>query len=114
MRIESHLKDGILFIKPIEKRIDASRAIDFKTQLKKLLQDGNNKLIMNLSEVDFIDSSGLGALVAIYKTISEKGKMTLCEVKKGVKSILELTHLDEYIEVHHSEEEAFDSMVNPE
>jgi anti-sigma B factor antagonist len=109
MKIEAFKEGGVLIVRPQEKRIDASIAKDFKSKLAEFVKNGNVNLVINLSEVDFIDSSGLGALVSTLKVIGNQGEIKLCEVKKEVKSIFELTRLDKVFSIYHSEKEAIDS-----
>lgn len=109
MKIDSYSKDDVLVIKPYAKRIDANYAVEFKSKLHDLLQNGELKVVINLTMVDFIDSSGLGALVSILKKLETDGTVKLCEVKRGVKSIFALTRLDRFFEILHSEQEAIES-----
>ncbi len=112
MKIEALKRNNILVVKPKEKRIDASIAKDFKSELLKFVSEGNFNLIINLSEVTFIDSSGLGALVSTLKAIRDQGQIKLCGVREEVKSIFELTHLDKVFPLFHSEQEALNSFDN--
>lgn len=67
------------------------------------------RLLFNLAEVDFIDSSGLGVLDSRVKTIGETGRFAVCVVRDGVRSILELTRLGTVIDPFNSESEALKS-----
>jgi len=110
MKLSVTRKDGILIITPKVKRIDASVAADFKSKLIDFLDNGDKVIVINLSEVDFIDSSGLGAMVLILRKIGTDGRIKLCKLNEGVRSIFELTRLDEVFEIHKSEEGALESL----
>jgi anti-sigma B factor antagonist len=110
MKLDVTRKDGILIITPKVQRIDASIATDLKSKLIDFLDNGDKVLVINLSEVDFIDSSGLGAMVLILRKIGTEGRIKLCKLKEGVRSIFELTRLDEVFEIHKSEEGALESL----
>jgi anti-sigma B factor antagonist len=110
MKLNVTRKDGILIITPKIKRIDASVAADFKSKLIDFLNNGDKVLVINLSEVDFIDSSGLGAMVLILRKIGTDGRIKLCKLNEGVRSIFELTRLDKVFEIHKSEEGALESL----
>ena len=110
MKLNVTRKDGILIINPKVKRIDASVATDFKSKLIDFLENGDKVIVINLSEVDFIDSSGLGAMVLILRKIGTDGRIKLCKLKEGVRCIFELTRLDEVFEIHKSEEGALESL----
>lgn len=110
MELSVTRKEGMLVITPKFKRIDASVATDFKAKLLEFLDNGDKMIVINLSEVDFIDSSGLGALVLILRKIGPDGRIKLCKLNEGVKSIFELTRLDEVFEIHKTEEGALESL----
>ena len=109
MKIETLEQGDVLIVRPQEKRIDASIARDFKSKLSGFVKDGKVNLIIDLKEVEFIDSSGLGALVSTLKAIGDQGEIKLCRVKENVRSIFELTRLNKVFPIFHSEEEALDS-----
>lgn len=109
MMIESRTEDDLLVLKLHERRIDASTAIAFKTKLFGFLRDGYFNIILNLADVSFVDSSGLGVLVSALKEVSPQGEIKLCEVRDGVRSIFELTRLDTVFDIHRSEKGAIAS-----
>lgn len=109
MDIDTEEKNGILIVRPLEMRIDASNALEFKAAMMEIVGNGYVNLVVNLSALKFIDSSGLGVLVAILKTIGSRGEIKLCEARGDVASIFELTRLDEIFSFYHSESEAFNS-----
>ena len=110
MKLNVIRKDGILIVTPQVKRIDASIAMDFKSKLIDFLDNGDKVIVINLAKVDFIDSSGLGAMVLILRKIGTDGRIKLCKLKESVRSIFELTRLDEVFEIHKSEEGAIESL----
>jgi anti-sigma B factor antagonist len=66
-----------------------------KKQIETLLQDGSNELMIDLSGVDFIDSSGLAVLVSgLKRTHSQDGSLALAGVKPNVMEVFKLTLLD--------------------
>ena len=72
----------------------------FRIQINKLIEEGNRNFIFNFSECNFIDSTGLGALVSIYKKCVEKGgSIKLKTLKPDVEKLLKLTRLDKVFEI---------------
>ena len=69
------------------------------------------KIILDMSEIDFIDSSGIGLLVEILKTLSkyEGGQLRLINLNRQVKEILKQVQLYSIFEIHSSEDEALES-----
>ncbi|BCZ44888.1 hypothetical protein psyc5s11_09550 [Clostridium gelidum] len=73
----------------------------FRIQINKLIEEGNRNFIFNFSQCDFIDSTGLGALVSIYKKCAEKdGSVKLKSLKPDVEKLFKLTRMDKVFEIH--------------
>ena len=73
---------------------------EFRIKINKLIEEGNKNFIFNFSQCDFIDSTGLGALVAIYKKCVEKGgSVKLKSLKPEVEKLFKLTRLDKVFEI---------------
>jgi anti-anti-sigma factor len=76
----------------------------FKETVSDLLSRSYNKIIVNLQNVDIIDSSGVGALVKSYTTITQSGgKLKLLQPNKMVKHTLKITGLLGIFETHDDE-----------
>ena len=72
----------------------------FRTKINKLIEEGNKNFIFNFSKCDFIDSTGLGAIVSIYKKCVEKGgSIKLKSLKPEVEKLFKLTRLDKVFEI---------------
>ena len=72
----------------------------FRIQINKLIEEGNRNFIFNFSECNFIDSTGLGALVSIYKKCVEKGgSIKLKTLKPDIEKLFKLTRLDKVFEI---------------
>lgn len=93
-----------------EERMDAHNSGDLKEQMLQLFDEGKCNLIIDLSEVRFVDSSGLGALVSGFKNASAReGSLKLCSLQPQVRSMFELTRLHRVFEIFSSIEEALES-----
>jgi len=110
MDIKTELTDGIavLFIK--EDRLDANNSEELKVELHRLFGSGSKDLIIDLKEIHFIDSSGLGALVSGYKNASVlHGSLKLSNLQSQVKSMFELTRLHRVFDIFMTVDEALQS-----
>lgn len=95
-----HVKEG---------RLDAHNSVDFKNHIVQQIEDGNINLVIELGEVSFIDSSGLGALLSGYKNASShQGSFRLSGLQSQVQSLFELTRLHRVFQIYPSLEEAMD------
>ena len=82
----------------------------FKKTVTRLLEDGRVHLLVDLKEVGFLDSSGLGALVrALTNSQKEGGQTKLVHAGPQVRRLLEMTKLDSVFEIHDDLEEAVSS-----
>ncbi len=87
---------------------EASQSV--RTTVEKLVSEGCVHVILNLKDVPFIDSAGLGALTLSYtKTKSAGGMLKLAEVQARVKDALEMTRLTKIFTLFATEQEAIDS-----
>jgi anti-sigma B factor antagonist len=106
MQLQQRTKSGILIVRPLEKRIDAATATQFKQKMSEWIDAGNRRIVLNLSEVDFIDSSGLGAIISGLKKLGDDGNLVICVIKETVMSLFRLTRMDRVFDLFESEEDA--------
>jgi anti-sigma B factor antagonist len=109
MKVEHVQKGKVLLVTPNESRLDAGVAQSFKSKMNELVEEGHADIVIDLSRVTLIDSSGLGVLVSILKKIGEKGEIRLCGLRDNIKSLFQLTRLDKVFAIYHSQEEAVES-----
>jgi len=99
--ISEQKKMVIIAIK--EERLDAHNANDLKAELLALFDQGKRNILIDLKDVRFIDSSGLGALVSGFKNaITNQGTLKLASLQPQVKSMFELTRLHRVFDIYAS------------
>ena len=88
--------DGPTVVARVEgKQIEADSAAQLYQQIQAALPpQGGARVAIDLSNVDFLDSSGLGSLVSLLKEVRPTGDVVLYGAKSSVVEILRLTHLD--------------------
>jgi len=65
------------------------------------------RLVVNLEEVSYMDSSGIGTLVEVFRRVNAyDGKLGLCGISPRVRSLFEITKLDKFFKIYDSEPEA--------
>jgi anti-sigma B factor antagonist len=106
MRFEESKIGKVFVAKVLESRISADVAPRFKEDIINYVTKGNRTLVLDLSEVTFIDSSGLGALIASLKVIGNDGELMLCGVRDSVASMFKLTRMNKVFRMFPSPEEA--------
>lgn len=96
MKIKTEIIQSIFIVTFEGPRLDASFAQDFLTAMKGFIQKGHTDILLDLSAVDFVDSTGLGSIVRCLKEIDAHGQLVLCGVNEMVLSLLQLTRLDKF------------------
>ena len=81
-----------------------------KDKLHSLLHQGKKNVLLNLGQVQYVDSAGLGALVSAYTTVTrEGGSLKLLNITKKLQDLLSITKLLTVFETFDSEDEAIRS-----
>jgi anti-sigma B factor antagonist len=110
MNYKIEVKDTIVVIYVREERLDAHNSDELKAEMQRQFEAGSRNLLIDLNDVRFIDSSGLGALVSGFKNaISHQGNLKLSSLQPQVKSMFELTRLHRVFEIFPTAGEAMDS-----
>jgi len=86
--------------------LDAGNSNEFKDQMMSLLGDDCH-VVLDVSKLDFLDSSGLGAVLACLRKINESGKdMKLYGMTKPVRTLFEMVRMHRIVDIYNTEEEA--------
>ena len=81
-----------------------------RDRIKDLLADGQKKILLNLGEVNYIDSAGLGAMISSYTTVKRQGgQLKLENLTKRIQDLLAITKLITVFETFDNEAEALAS-----
>jgi anti-sigma B factor antagonist len=94
MPFESKSEAGHTIVSSDETRLDASISESFRVYLFDQIDNGNSKMVIDLSLVRFMDSSGLGALVATLKKMGGEGTLKLAAAQPAVLDLFNLTSMD--------------------
>jgi anti-sigma B factor antagonist len=80
--------------------------------MRDLIAGGNRKILLNLGEVAYIDSSGFGELVSTYTSLTKAGgTLKLVGLTERVKTLMRMTNLDTVFEAHEDEARALRSFA---
>lgn len=89
-----------------EPRIDAAVAVVFKQKMAEMTDHPAKRVVLDLSAVDFLDSSGLGAVVGAMKTMGEGRKLDLAGLSPTVEKVFRLTRMDTVFRIYPSRQAA--------
>lgn len=112
MQIDVAERDGTTVVKPVGARVDLQVAGELRTALLQLIDDGHHRLVVDMGDVHFVDSSGLGALVSAMKTLKllkGGGDIRLANVQPPVVALLEIIRLHRVFSSYPSVEQAVQS-----
>ena len=99
MQIETRMEDGVLYLTPLDHRIEGYLAAAFRAALVDRIDAGAQQITIDLHRVDYLDSAGIGALVSALKRIGQHGQLRIASPKPAVRSLLELTRLNRVIPI---------------
>ena len=110
LKLTKRTVDGILAIECNGRIVFGDESSLLREDVKKAIADGHNRIVLNLGEVNYIDSGGLGTLVALHTTAHNAGgTIKLANLTKRVGDLMQVTKLLTVFEVHTSEYEALEA-----
>lgn len=104
--IDARTEDGVRIVSPRIKRLDAAAAPAVKAAFTREIETGHIRLVLDLGQVDFMDSSALGAVVSCLKAIGGRGDFAASGAKGSVMKLFQLTRLDRVLKLHDTPEAA--------
>ncbi|MTI14308.1 STAS domain-containing protein [Sansalvadorimonas verongulae] len=110
MGFGSRQEAGKTVVEIDEPRLDASLATPFRDYIFDLIGQGQKELVVDLSKVEFMDSSGLGAMVAALKQMGGSGAIELANPQKAVHDLFDLTCMDKIFTIHSKVNDALVSL----
>jgi anti-sigma B factor antagonist len=106
MEITEERRANILILRVIGK-LDASTSKDLEAKVLALVASNQEKLVIDLSQLDYISSAGLRVfLLAAKRMDNAKGKMILCSLKDAVKQVFDIAGFSSFLTLASSTEEA--------
>lgn len=106
MLMEDLSEGGCLVVSLKEKRLDAVIAASFREAMVARIDQGHRNIVLDLSQVNFMDSSGLGSVVYVLKHLGHTGRLHICGVTSGVMAVLKLTRMDRVLKTFDSRQAA--------
>ncbi len=105
---------AVAILTPQGEFLDASNYQDFRNSIEPLLEQ-NRQVILDISHLRFVDSSGLGAILAGLRKLTNVGGdlKLLCDKCKPVRMFFELVRMNRIIDIFNTREEAMAAFMNP-
>jgi len=102
--------EGGVSVIDVSGQLDAFTTPDVKAEFKKLTDARNYKLVLNLQKVDYVNSTGIGAIVAVAQQVRRrKGDLKLFGMKEDIRKVFDLVGASKILEIFETEQEAINS-----
>lgn len=111
MQLESETRGDAQLVSVMEDRIDAAIAVQFKDAVREATSSGEARVVLDLSRVEFLDSSGLGAVVAAMKEMGPDRRLDLMGMTPTVEKVFRLTRMDTVFRIYPDEKAAFGTVA---
>lgn len=105
---ETSLQDGnIIVLKLKGNFVGGDETDELQNSIKKLSENGNLKLVIDLGEVSYLNSSALGVLISAHANYTKReGRVKLCQLNKNIENLFVITKLSLIFDTYPSEMEA--------
>lgn len=109
LRVDVERKAGVNVIRLSGAALDVSTAPDFKTECAAIVQE-NPRIVLNLQNLDFVDSSGVGSLLSLLRHAKTGGgDVKICCTPENILSLFELVRFNRLFDLFETEDEALRS-----
>jgi anti-sigma B factor antagonist len=100
MNITEETRGPVTILRVAEPRLDAARAPALREVLLRHAEAGHSQIVLDLSATEFMDSSGLGALVSALKRLGAGGTLAVAGAQGAVARLFALTRMDKVFSLH--------------
>lgn len=106
LKMETHIRGDVIVLECVGRLVFGDEAAAFRQRIKNILM-GTRKIVVNLSEVEYVDSGGIGTLVGtLASTRNQHGEIKLVRPTKRVADLLRRTRLDGVFKSYESDDDA--------
>lgn len=96
----------VTVVEATDHRIDMETSAAFKATLDRLIAAGHHRMVLNLKQVAFMDSAGLGVIMSAFKQLNGQGSLQVCGLQPRIRTLFDITRLTRVIGLHEAEEDA--------
>lgn len=106
MNVREEERGNVLVLSIDEKRLDAHKAPRLREEIISRIDGGRHLIVIDLAATEFMDSSGLGALVSCLKRLGPKGGIAVASLGSSVSRLFSLTRMNRVFSLHATVDEA--------
>ena len=111
MQFKIEKNDDFVSVQILENRLDAANAPELRTKVSDLISGGSQRIVLDISNVEFMDSSSLGAMVSILKMVGGSGELIIAGANGIVLDLFKLTRMDKVFRMSSDAASAIDMMA---
>lgn len=100
MELATKQSGGTVMVTVTQNRIDSAAAVGFKDAVKAAARAAEDRVVLDLGAVDFVDSSGLGAIIAVMKGLPQGTRLDLAGLRPPVEKVFRLTRMDSVFRIY--------------
>jgi anti-sigma B factor antagonist len=108
--VESSKRGRVVLLKPLGRWLDERSSRDLNRVVEGEIGRGERYLVLDLSEVAYVDSSGFGTLIRLLKLLPQDGKLVLCKCRPAVQQLIEKARLQQVLAAYPSDAAAVASL----
>jgi anti-sigma B factor antagonist len=110
LKVKTQMENDVAVVHVSGKLMGGPESENLRNEIKRLLDEGSKKFVINLKGVPWINSTGLGALMAVYTSVQRsEGVLKLCHVSDRIQSLFMITKLLTIFDTYPTEKEAIES-----
>ena len=113
MKLSAKTEGPVQVVTVIDDRIDAAVALEFKETMRQVTETAPDVVVLDLAGVTFIDSSGLGAIVATMKHLFPERSLALAGLTGPVDRVFRLTRMDRVFNLYPTLADALQNEPRP-
>lgn len=108
MTVTYSLANDVLILTPDMPNLDAKHAPEFKEKAIQLISENEtNHVVLDLNQVQFVDSSGLGCFLSLLRLLhAQGGELKLARINRSIKTMFELVAMNKIFDIHDQIEDA--------
>lgn len=111
MTLQHDFQGSVFIALPTAKTLDASNVQAFRAAMIPHIEQ-HDKIILDLSAVEFIDSAGIGTLISCLRVVTERqAQLRLCGMNRAVRALFELMRMHRLFEVYSDRDSALSSLA---
>lgn len=112
MKVDTYEQGSALVVRVYGERLDIANSREFKNEMIEIITAGASRLVLDLSSVNLLDSSGLTSIASTLKALGPNGRIAVGAITKPVEKVFQLTRMYKIIPIFNSIDEAEASMAS--